>query len=149
MNVDPIIRAFLEGLSPEKLARKFDLDLREVIGIIDRYCASSLRPEERARRLVREIERLDQLQTAFEGIAHSTQDPACADAVVALSKRKSSLLDIDQVRRVDLSIIEPEPLRTGHAKVMRVIEELCSLPAPDAPEDASDRHADGEDQQYH
>jgi hypothetical protein len=70
------------------------------------------------------------LQAVFAEHAIATKDPAAAQAVVALSRRKCNLLGLDQARRLDLTVVEPAQHQTGHERVKRVIEELCLLSPP-------------------
>jgi len=127
---EAIIKAAIEGQSLKAIARKFVSTVPEVTEILDEHCAQSLRPAARARRLVYEVERLDALQSAFHEHALATKDPAAAQAVVAISRRKFNLLGLDLARRLDLTVVEPAQQAIGHDKVRRVIEELCALPAP-------------------
>jgi hypothetical protein len=127
---EAIIKAAIEGQSLKAIGRKFDCTIPEVCLILDEFAATALKPAARARRLAFEAERLDHLQTVFAEHAIATKDPAAAQAVVAISRRKCHLLGLDQARRLDLTVVEPAPQQTGHAKIVRVIEELCRLPAP-------------------
>jgi hypothetical protein len=79
----------LTGATPKAIARGFECSLDEVRAALDEFASEMLRP--RARALVLDVAKLDELYMTFHAVAVDTKSVAARTLCAKLEERKATL----------------------------------------------------------
>jgi hypothetical protein len=81
----------LTGATPKAIARGFECSLDEVRAALDEFASEMLRPRARARALVLDVAKLDELYMTFHAVAVDTKSVAARTLCAKLEERKATL----------------------------------------------------------
>ena len=140
---DAIVGALVAGRSVRAVQREFSLTITELDQALER--CFPLDNAARVRTIRGDLSRLDRLIEKFylKALA-GNGDVDSATLVVRAWERKSALLGLDAVQRIDLQIVQAPQAETRHDKIRRVFWELRhpGQPMPDGwPSSADDDDA--------
>jgi hypothetical protein len=124
---DAIVGALVAGRSVRVVQREFSLTVAELDAALER--CFPLDNAARLRMIRGDLSRLDRLIEKFylKAIA-GDGDVNSATLVVKAWERKSALLGLDAVQRIDLQIINPPQQVPRHERIRQVIERLTQGP---------------------
>ena len=120
---EAIVEALVAGRSVRVVQREFSLTVTELDQALER--CFPLDTAARLRTIRSDLSRLDRLIEKFylKALA-GNGDVDSATLVVRAWERKSALLGLDAVQRIDLQIVQAPQAETRHDKIRRVFWEL-------------------------
>src|SRR5262245_50620899 len=140
INREAIIADAVNGETDRSIARRYGCSVQEVHGILDEHASEVLTPHNRARVLLIELERLDELHRVFHKHAVETQDPACGNLCVKISERKACLLGLNAPIRLDATqLTDPQLQKTSTQRIREVIDQLRGIEPPKPESDDPDK----------
>jgi hypothetical protein len=132
---EDIIRARLGGESERVIARRLKITIQDVRDALDRFSATVINHHTRLHTLALDLERLDEMITAFRPMAKSGDVQAGA-LVAKLIESRRIMLGLTLPARADQVILDSQapPAKSSTQRIAEVIDRLC-LEGPEKPQE--------------
>jgi len=140
---DAIVEARVRGESIRSIAKRLKVSITDIHDTLDRFAKVTISQNLRTHTLALELERLDNLQQAYEQQARAG-DIQAAMLVAKLIERRCIMLGLSAPPRVDPQIIEQQtaPTQTSTERIRAAIDRIRSLPKPEAEQDNQEQPRD-------
>ena len=139
---EAIIEARVRGESIRSISKRLGCSVADIHDVLDRFASVTISANLRTHTLALELERLDNLQQAFEQQAKAG-DVQSAMLITKIIERRCVMLGLSAPPRVDLHIIEEQaaPKQTSTERILEVINRIRALPKPEDDGEASESEA--------